>query len=127
MSAIKHTSLFILCSLLLFSAALGQMERDRDDTAASSGSAKKTAAKTTILDAETSISPIDSPLNDIMWCGNDHNNIIVLSDKGTVYHSSDLGRSWDKKRDIFLKIGKKEADDEENVKHVHRFSLTCDL
>ena len=58
---------------------------------------------------------IDSELLDIMWCGDDAKNILVLTSKGTVYSTSDQGKTWSKLREIFKQTGKKEASDEENV------------
>jgi photosystem II stability/assembly factor-like uncharacterized protein len=39
---------------------------------------------------------IDSPLKDIMWCGNTNEVILVQSYSGTVYRSRDRGESWKK-------------------------------
>jgi hypothetical protein len=58
---------------------------------------------------------IDSELLDILWCGDDPNNILVLSAKGTVYQTNDQGKTWNKLRETFQKTGKKEASGEENV------------
>ena len=41
----------------------------------------------------------------------------MLSYKGTVYSTKDLGKNWDKLRDTFQKTGKRQADEEENVTH----------
>lgn len=39
---------------------------------------------------------IDSPLSDIMWCGNTNEVILVQSEMGTIYRSRDRGDSWKK-------------------------------
>lgn len=43
---------------------------------------------------------IDSPLLDIMWCGNTREVILVQSEKGTIYRSRDRGESWKKLHSI---------------------------
>ena len=48
---------------------------------------------------------IDSPLIDIMWCGNTNEVILVQTEKGTVYRSRDRGDSWKKLHSIMQKTG----------------------
>jgi hypothetical protein len=43
---------------------------------------------------------IDSPLLDIMWCGNTNEVILVQSEAGTIYRSRDRGDSWKKLHSI---------------------------
>ena len=46
---------------------------------------------------------IDSPLVDIVWCGGEtlDNQVLVLTEKGSVYKSNDKGVTWYKKTEIF--------------------------
>lgn len=39
---------------------------------------------------------IDSPLQDILWCGTSNEVILVQTQGGTVYRSRDKGQSWKK-------------------------------
>jgi hypothetical protein len=48
---------------------------------------------------------IDSPLLDIMWCGNTREVILVQSEKGTIYRSRDRGESWKKLHSIMHQTG----------------------
>jgi len=48
---------------------------------------------------------IDSPLLDIMWCGNTREVILVQSEKGTIYKSRDRGESWKKLHSIMHQTG----------------------
>jgi len=45
---------------------------------------------------------IDSPLVDIIWCGVEtlDNQVLVLSEKGSIYKSNDKGLTWHKKTEI---------------------------
>ena len=53
---------------------------------------------------------IDSPLLDIMWCGNTNEVILVQTEKGTVYRSRDRGDSWKKLHSIMQKTGESVID-----------------
>lgn len=44
---------------------------------------------------------MDSPVEDIMWCGNGDEVILVLTQYGTIYRSRDRGASWKKMQDVF--------------------------
>ncbi len=42
---------------------------------------------------------IDSPLQDVIWCrddrtGKNNSNVLILTEKGTVYQSQDGGVTW---------------------------------
>ena len=37
---------------------------------------------------------LDSFVRDIMWCGNENDVILVLTEKGTLYRSRDRGTSF---------------------------------
>ena len=39
---------------------------------------------------------LDSMVNDMMWCGNSNDVILVLTTMGTVYRSRDKGQTWRK-------------------------------
>lgn len=61
------------------------------------------------------ISQTDSPLNDILWCGGSKEIVLVLTDNGSVYRSTDKGFSWTKQVDIFQKTGYVELEKGEKV------------
>ena len=70
---------------------------------------------------EFSQSSIDAPLLDITWCGlGNSQTILILTDKGTVYRTTDEGQKWDKLKDDFHKTAKSTIKDEEQV---HFFDL----
>jgi photosystem II stability/assembly factor-like uncharacterized protein len=54
---------------------------------------------------------IDSPLTDIMWCGNTNDVILVQSEAGTIYRSRDRGDSWKKLHSIMTQTGMSVMDD----------------
>merc|ERR1719183_261334 len=54
---------------------------------------------------------IDSPLLDIMWCGNTNEVILVQSEAGTTYRSRDRGESWKKLHSIMHQTGLSVVDD----------------
>ena len=53
---------------------------------------------------------LDSPVSDMLWCGNNNEVILVLSNKGSVYRSRDRGTTWRKLQSIMASIGTKVAD-----------------
>lgn len=53
---------------------------------------------------------LDSPVSDMLWCGNNNEVILVLSNKGSVYRSRDRGTTWKKLQSIMASIGTKVAD-----------------
>lgn len=54
---------------------------------------------------------IDSPLVDIMWCGNTNEVILVQSETGTIYRSRDRGDSWKKLHSLMHSTGMSVIDD----------------
>ena len=60
---------------------------------------------------------IDSPLIDIMWCGNTNEVILVQSEAGTVYRSRDRGDSWKKLHSIMHQTGLSVVDEGQTVSH----------
>ncbi|KAL4482775.1 hypothetical protein ABPG72_022335 [Tetrahymena utriculariae] len=53
-------------------------------------------------------SSLDSPLQDIQWCGENSSNdnmVVLLTQKGSVYRSEDRGASWIKMVDSFARVG----------------------
>ena len=50
------------------------------------------------------VNHLDSSLVDIIWCGDskkEEMTIVVLTEKGSVYRTSDKGLSWEKKTEYF--------------------------
>ena len=58
---------------------------------------------------------LDAPVNDMMWCGNSNEVILVLTDLGTVYRSRDRGASWKKLQNVMSQAGNEVKDDNQNV------------
>lgn len=58
---------------------------------------------------------IDSPLLDILWCGQSNDVILVQSEAGTVYRSRDRGDSWKKLHSIMHQTGMSVLDDGQTV------------
>lgn len=58
---------------------------------------------------------IDSPLLDILWCGQTNDVILVQSEAGTVYRSRDRGDSWKKLHSIMHQTGISVLDDGQTV------------
>ena len=67
-----------------------------------------------IGDVTVTPNSIDAPLSDILWCGDKNDNILILSEKGTVYHTIDFGKTWNKLQDQFIRAGRElvRSDDE---------------
>ncbi len=117
-------ALLLLCySVLLLQHALAEDETKGMQSASQSGNRsgdreKKSDDSSTVPSAanvDFSQNFIDSPLLDILWCGSEKQTILILTDKGTVYKTKDLGKNWDKLREMFQKTAKKQAKEEENV------------
>jgi hypothetical protein len=58
---------------------------------------------------------IDGPLQDIMWCGNTNEVILVQTDAGTIYRSRDRGDSWKKLHSYMHQTGMNVVDDGQTV------------
>jgi len=58
---------------------------------------------------------IDGPLQDIMWCGNTNEVILVQTDAGTIYRSRDRGDSWKKLHSYMHQTGMNVIDDGQTV------------
>lgn len=66
---------------------------------------------------------IDGPLQDIMWCGNTNEVILVQTDAGTIYRSRDRGDSWKKLHSYMHQTGMNVIDDGQTVSAITRFRL----
>jgi len=58
---------------------------------------------------------LDAPVKDIMWCGNNNEFILILSDKGSIFRSRDRGVSWKKLQSALSLSGQKVADEDQEV------------
>ena len=68
---------------------------------------------------------IDSPLSDILWCGNTNDVILVQSQAGTIYRSRDRGDTWKKLHSIMTQTGMSVVDEGQSVSqysHLYRSS-----
>lgn len=59
---------------------------------------------------------IDSKLIDIVWCGEAKEDVMVLTEKGTVYRSDNHGETWKKLRETFAKAARPIVDTDVNIK-----------
>jgi hypothetical protein len=66
---------------------------------------------------------IDSPLLDIMWCGNTNEVILVQSEAGTIYRSRDRGESWKKLHSIMHQTGLSVIDEGQTVSKFFTLAL----
>ena len=69
---------------------------------------------------------IDSPLGDIMWCGNTNEVILVQSELGTIYRSRDRGDSWKKLHSVMHQTAQSVVDEGQTVSNIlqlARFNL----
>lgn len=130
----KKIWIFVILAALLIDSTVSagdsegkgmQTPKSSDSVAASRSTSNKAEG------VELNLNYIDAPLLDIVWCGDDDKQregketLFVLTNKGTVYNSNDLGKTWNKLRETFLKTGKKNATDVDNV---YRFyHLTFEL
>jgi hypothetical protein len=55
---------------------------------------------------------LDGEIQDMMWCGQNDESILVQTSDGTIYRSKDRGNSWKKLKTLMQIQGKKVADDE---------------
>lgn len=120
-----HTSLkFQLTLLFFFSLFCIQLAAGSDTESFSNLSIKRILSTTadsadkdssSSSDVDITSSFIDSELLDIVWCGDDNKIIFVLSSKGTVYQTTDAGKTWNKLRELFQKTGKKAVEEDEHV------------
>ena len=58
---------------------------------------------------------LDGEIQDIMWCGQNDESILVQTGDGTIYRSKDRGNSWRKLKSLMHEQGKRVADDEQEV------------
>lgn len=64
---------------------------------------------------------IDANVNDMMWCGNQNEVILVLTQRGTVYRSRDRGSSWKKLQSVMAQAGSQVADPEQEVSDIRLY------
>lgn len=112
------------CCLFIAQLTIGAADGNSQFTTArmlSTTSAKDTDSSKTKDDAPSSskvdinYNSLDSELIDIMWCGEETKNILVLTSKGTVYQTNDQGKNWNKLRETFQRTGKREISGDEDV------------
>ena len=64
------------------------------------------------------LSNLDSILADILWCGGDKEIVLILSDNGSIYRSTDKGFKWTKMTEIFQRTGYVELEKGESVSKI---------
>ncbi len=57
---------------------------------------------------------MDGALNDIIWCGPNHETVFALTQINSLYRSDDKGFSWTKLNDIITSTGKNELEENEH-------------
>ena len=58
---------------------------------------------------------LDAPLADISWCGTDKETMFLLTEKGSLYRTTDAGESWNLLNDHLIKEGLKEVESKKKV------------
>jgi len=66
---------------------------------------------------------LDSNVNDIIWCGNNKESIILLTEMYSLYKSDNRGITWKKLNDILLLTGKEEVADGNEVNIISKIHL----
>lgn len=55
---------------------------------------------------------LDGEIQDMMWCGNSDEIILVKTDDGTIYRSRDRGSNWKRLKSLMQNQGTKVADND---------------
>lgn len=105
--------IFMICWLIFLQLASAQMYRE-GSTAATQSVDKNASSDVDVPEVMVNQSSIDSELLDIMWCGNGGENqtILIISEKGTLYKSTNQGKELINMRKAFAKLGSTIANDE---------------
>lgn len=59
---------------------------------------------------------LDAPVHDMMWCGENNDVILVLTQAGSVYRSRDRGVAWKKLQSVMLKSANDVLDQDQEVR-----------
>jgi len=95
--------------------SLGKKEVDPKDEEADKKKNDEDAKKPKI-----SLNFLDAPLADISWCGTDKETMFILTEKGSLYTTTDAGESWSLLNDHLIKEGLKEVDSRKKVGDIIR-------
>jgi hypothetical protein len=57
---------------------------------------------------------LDSPPQDITWCGSSKDTVLVLTERNSLYRSDDKGFSYKKLNDVLTHTGKQELEESDN-------------
>jgi len=57
---------------------------------------------------------IDSPLKEMIWCGDSRETVLVLTETNSLYRSEDKGFNWRPLNGILTHTGVNELEDNEN-------------
>lgn len=63
---------------------------------------------------ETKRYDLDSQPKDLVWCGNNHEKVLVITEMDSLYRSDDKGFIWKKLNDVLTTSGKAELEEHEN-------------
>lgn len=68
---------------------------------------------------------IDSTPRDLIWCGNNRDNILLLTENSSLYRSEDKGFTWKKLNDILINKGQEQLEpDDEQIGKVSEILLS---
>lgn len=56
----------------------------------------------------------DSAPKDLLWCGNNHDYVLIITENNSLYQSDDKGFNWKKLNDILLNTGKEQLEPDDN-------------
>ena len=54
---------------------------------------------------------LDGEIDDMMWCGQNDEVILVKTDDGSIYRSRDRGGNWKRLKSLMIKQGAQVADE----------------
>lgn len=83
-----------------------------------SAQTNETISQTPKEEVSFHLSNLDSVLSDILWCGGSREIVLILTDTGSIYRSTDKGFRWTKMTDLFQRTGYGEIEQGDNVKNI---------
>ncbi len=67
---------------------------------------------------------LDSAPKDLVWCGNNRESVLVLTELDSLYKSEDKGFTWKKLNDLLTNTGKDQLEENENeVRRINKINF----